>query len=663
MNAPLNKSAGELAAFRKLDTAAQLRQLRGQRLERVFAVERDAIDKEARTVWLSIASELEYERWWGREILEISRDAIRDARLKSGAPLLVGHDTADQVGVVEDYELSSDKKLRVLARFGRSARAEEIWQDVLDGIRRNASVGYMIHDLVLERQEEGVSTYKITDWEPLEGSLVPVPADYTVGVGRSANAVSPYKGKHMGHEDDARVPAARPSRRERQILTRSGDPAASSAEDQTSTIEVQRRADLLTCGAAYKDLGGLEVAERLMRQPGAGQEEFKRAMFQKVSSQNKPFHTAEPFQAPLAYGSGAREILPMPKHFTGEGAQERAYRAGMWFKGLVGKFIPRYRDERVEQYLRDQGLARAMSEGMGSEGGYLVPDELSPAIIDLADKYGAFRQNADVYPMKGDTLSVPKSAGDPTAAFVTENGTIAESSGSWAQVNLTAKKLGTIVRVSTELIEDSVIDVADRLALQLGRTFAKKEDECGFLGDGTSAYGGMTGVFVKFLESGCAGSKVAATTDHDLFSEIDAVDLSKLMAALPEYAHEGAKWYCSQVAWSMLFWRLMSQAGGNNASDMAGNVPKAYGGYPVVTSPTLPAGAATDYTGAMMIAFGNLRLSSKFGARRDIRIQVLNETYAAYDQIGVMATERFQIVNHDCGTTTVAGPIVGLVGG
>ena len=148
----------DLAALRKLGADDQLRALRGQKVERTFTVERDTFDVEARTAWLSIASEEPYERWWGTEVLDLNKKSIRDGRLKSGAPLLVGHDTADQVGVVERHEITTDKKLRILARFGKSARAEEIWQDVLDGIRRNTSVGYIIHDLILEKQEEDVST-------------------------------------------------------------------------------------------------------------------------------------------------------------------------------------------------------------------------------------------------------------------------------------------------------------------------------------------------------------------------------------------------------------------------------------------------------------------------------------------------------------------------
>jgi hypothetical protein len=74
------------------------------------------------------------------------------------------------------HEITSQETSRAGALLP-SARGEEIFQDVLDGIRVNASVGYIIHDLILEKQEEDVATYRVTDWEPYEGSLVAVPAD------------------------------------------------------------------------------------------------------------------------------------------------------------------------------------------------------------------------------------------------------------------------------------------------------------------------------------------------------------------------------------------------------------------------------------------------------------------------------------------------------
>ena len=80
-----------------------------------------------------------------------------------------------------------------MVRFGKSARAEEVWQDVLGGIRRNVSVGYMIHKATLVESNEGVETYRVNDWEPFEVSLVSVPADASVGVGRSAQPAAEQK--------------------------------------------------------------------------------------------------------------------------------------------------------------------------------------------------------------------------------------------------------------------------------------------------------------------------------------------------------------------------------------------------------------------------------------------------------------------------------------
>lgn len=148
-----------------------------------FEIRADRIDDERRTVELTFSSEEPYERWWGTEVLDHSAGSIRLDRLNAGGALLMDHNTRDQIGVVERAWIEG-RKGRAIVRFGRSSRAEEIFQDVKDGIRKLVSVGYRIHDLVLERETDGQGTYRATDWEPYEISLVAVPADPTVGVGR-----------------------------------------------------------------------------------------------------------------------------------------------------------------------------------------------------------------------------------------------------------------------------------------------------------------------------------------------------------------------------------------------------------------------------------------------------------------------------------------------
>ncbi|MEC8917808.1 MAG: phage major capsid protein [Pseudomonadota bacterium] len=164
-----------------------LRQIEGAVQHRNLEIDGDTIDKDSRTVEVAVSSEYPVRRYFGMEVLEHTDDAIDLRRLKAGAPLLDNHRSyLDPIGVVEDAWLDGDRRMRARVRFGKGERAEEVWQAVLDGIRRNISTGYLIHEMVLERADGDLDHYRVTRWEPYEVSSVTVPADPTVGVGRSA---------------------------------------------------------------------------------------------------------------------------------------------------------------------------------------------------------------------------------------------------------------------------------------------------------------------------------------------------------------------------------------------------------------------------------------------------------------------------------------------
>lgn len=158
---------------------------------RSFELDRAAINAEARTVTLSFSSEVPVERYFGSEILDHAPGSVRLDRLNNGAPLLLNHDTGEQIGVVESATIGKDRKGRAVVRFSKGEDGEEIFQDVLDGIRRLVSVGYRIHKTVTESKPGGVEIVRVTDWEPYEISLVSVPADDSVGVGRNASNPAP----------------------------------------------------------------------------------------------------------------------------------------------------------------------------------------------------------------------------------------------------------------------------------------------------------------------------------------------------------------------------------------------------------------------------------------------------------------------------------------
>lgn len=161
-------------------TASGERMVRGGFFTRI-------IDGDQRTIELSFSSDVELERWPGTvEVLDHSVGAVDLTRLNNGAPLLFNHDLDEQLGVIESAMIGADRKGRAVVRFGKSQLAEEKWNDVRDGILRNVSVGYRIKEVKLkETRDDGIDIYVVTKWEPYEVSLVTVPADGSVGIGRS----------------------------------------------------------------------------------------------------------------------------------------------------------------------------------------------------------------------------------------------------------------------------------------------------------------------------------------------------------------------------------------------------------------------------------------------------------------------------------------------
>lgn len=176
-----------------------IRRATTEKHERSFTIERaDAAESDDRTVDLAFASDIpcthfSYKLFDYIDVsLSMEKGAMRTERLTRGAALLADHNPTDHIGVVESFSVDAkDGKARAKVRFSKSARGQEIYQDVLDGIRRNVSVGFSIHKLVLEEEnEDGNDLYRADDWEPFELSIVSIPADISVGVGRSAEVIT-----------------------------------------------------------------------------------------------------------------------------------------------------------------------------------------------------------------------------------------------------------------------------------------------------------------------------------------------------------------------------------------------------------------------------------------------------------------------------------------
>ena len=155
----------------------------------------DSEDTNTKTIEMSVSSESPVNRNWngvqGREVLDHSPGSVDLSRFENGAgALLLDHDPEKLIGVIDSIRLDeSQRKLRATARFGNSALAKEAFQDVVDRIRTNVSIGYNVNNFIQEDSEDRAEapTFRVDDWTLLEISSVSIPSDIEVGVGRAQN--------------------------------------------------------------------------------------------------------------------------------------------------------------------------------------------------------------------------------------------------------------------------------------------------------------------------------------------------------------------------------------------------------------------------------------------------------------------------------------------
>ena len=219
-----------------------------------------------RTVDLSFSSETPIQRPWGREILDHTPGSIRMTRLNNGAPVLLNHDPNQHVGVVEKAFIGDDRKGSAHVRFSNTQAGQDAFQDVQDGIRRGVSVGYRYHAKPIEEDGAGGAQYRFMDWEPLELTLASLPADASVGVGRSINQ---KEGIQM---PDVKTPEQLTAER-----------AAEITAARTSELDRMRRINALAAKWGQRDTQIAEQAPKFIEN-GKSVEEFRDFVFERLEA-------------------------------------------------------------------------------------------------------------------------------------------------------------------------------------------------------------------------------------------------------------------------------------------------------------------------------------------------------------------------------------------
>lgn len=513
------------------DAAQRLKEIQQRAVDGVIhrAAEVVSIDEEARTVELAFSSETPVERWWGEETLSHDPSHIRMGRLNDGGALLWNHNWNDQRGVVENARIDADRKGRALVRFSRTEEGEKLWLDVKDKIKRHVSVGYFIHAMQLVEVIDDMERWLITDWEPYEISIVSVPADVTVGVGRSAE-IPQVDSKATRAETGtlSNTPAIPENRnqptmkiknvrnaagdlvraevdddgnivKELEVIEQAGEGARSHeqrgrAAEQTRTREINALAERFG-----KHLPNADALARAAINDGKTPEQFREAILDA---------TEQRMSQPLDQQSGAADIGLSQRELAGYSLLNVARAlAEPGNKALRNAAAMEFRasEAAAEKYGKDgqrfvvptDVLRRAVggdfsraalntNGNANGNGGILVDTSLQTgSFIHLLRNKAVFLKNARVLGGLVGNIDIPKQTGGATASWVGEGDDAKETGIALGMVSMKPKTISAFSDIGRRMLKQSSMDAEAMLRDDLALAMALGIDLAGFYGSGS----------------------------------------------------------------------------------------------------------------------------------------------------------------------------------
>ncbi len=462
------------------------------------------VDEEKRLVRVGVSSEEPVERSFGMEVLGHAPENINMEFMQSGrAPLLLDHDMKQQIGVIEKFKLDQTAKRTIaVVRFGKSALAEEVFRDVVDGIRMNISVGYRVDKM--ERYNKDDETYYRASWTPMEISSVSIPADASrlVGVGRSEDkqTLNTTKVEIMDEKKEINL-----------------DEVRSQSVDEARKEFQKNSKEIIDLGVRHnkRDLANQAIKD------GVSVEEFRGELLENISNdvsletpteigltekETKRFSIMRAINA-MANPTDRKAQEAAKFEFECSEAAQRAYG-----KTAQGVMLP---DEVLRNWNQRDLNASDDSNLIGQD--YRAGD-----FIDV------LRNNSAVMPMatmlnglSGD-VKIPRKTAASTAAFISsEGGAAGESEFTVGSVSMSPKTLGAFTDVTRQLMIQSSIDVENLIRNDLAQSMAIAIDDAALEGSGSS--GNPTGITNTSGINTVSLSSAAAPTFAEMVSMDTAV--------------------------------------------------------------------------------------------------------------------------------------------
>ncbi|RYH04609.1 phage major capsid protein [Salipiger sp. IMCC34102] len=507
-------------------------QLNGNRgagaLHRTVAVRN--VDEEARTVEVAFSSEEPVERWFGFEVLDHSAQAVDLGRLRDGAAVLWNHNHDVQIGVVLSATIGGDRRGRATLKFGRSGRAAEIFQDILDEVIRHVSVGYRIKAIRTEEKDGEPDQVTVTEWEPFEISMVSVPADATVGVGRSAKDPAgnpPEAGPAPGGDSGASQTSAEPGARqqegrefmERILRDAAGNLVRAKVDEDGKIVEVlemlERAAETQALVRSGTEAERTRVAAllELGTQHGAV-EDAQRAIRDNQSVSDFTRHLLDT-HAERRGGEGARSggtgaldddagVIGMSEAEAGRFSFLRALRALANPNDRRAQENAAFEREASAAAARASGreaqgimvpadvLRRALNTGTsgatpGDTGGYAIAtDLLSQSFIDMFRNRSVLLGMAT--PLGGlvGNVDIPTQTNGGQGYWLGEDQEAGESNIDLGNVQLSMKTVGAYSEMTRSFLKQTSIDGEALVRRDLAQSLALTLDYAGFYGTGSA---------------------------------------------------------------------------------------------------------------------------------------------------------------------------------
>ena len=460
------------------------------------------IDEEKRMVRVGVSSEEPVERSFGMEVLGHSADDINMEFISSGrAPLLLDHDMNKQIGVIEEFKLDETAKRTIaVVRFGKSALAREVFEDVADGIRMNISVGYRVDKLT--RMNKDDETYYKAEWTPMEVSSVSVPADQSrlVGVGRS-------KDKQKTQTTKVKI-----MENEKQEINldevRSQTVAEAKAEFKRNSKEIID----LAVKHNKRDLADKAIGD------GISVEEFRGVLLENISNDT-------PLETPSEIGMTKEEVREFSlvrainalANPTDRKAQEAAA-----FEFECSNEAARQQGKTAQGIMMPADLLRSWGQrdlNTSDDATLIAQDYRGGDFIDvLRNKSSVMNAGATMLRgLQGNVVIPKKTAASAAAWIATEGGNSGESEFTVGSVTMSPKVIGGHTEMTRLMLQQSSLDVENLVRNDLSEAIALAIDLGALAGSGSS--GQPTGISAT---SGINTTTFAAATPT--FSELVAME-------------------------------------------------------------------------------------------------------------------------------------------